>query len=127
MMSIWQTFKSYVRERRVLSSCTAEREPILKTQQYTTAEQKLLKKGVQCLFPLCSRGTPKHNQTNCLLRGGAVSLHNYVALSVFSIISSQNFSSFFPYKFLLKTITLNFTMRPLFVCLKIIQSPLKSL
>ena len=35
-------------------------EPIQKTQQYTTAKQRFVKKGVQGLFPLCT-GTPGHN------------------------------------------------------------------
>jgi len=51
-----------VLKRTVLSS----KKNRYKTQQYTTAKQRLVKKGVQWFFRLCSRGTLEHNQTNCL-------------------------------------------------------------
>lgn len=44
----------------VLVLCTGTQDPIQKTQQYTTAKQRLVK-GVQYVFLLCT-GKPRHNQ-----------------------------------------------------------------
>lgn len=72
VMSIWQTYYELCWNERFCPHVLLLKNRY-KTQQYTTAKQRLVKKGVQWFFRLCSRGTLEHNQTNCLWRRCGVS------------------------------------------------------